>query len=323
MEKDSGPLVSIVIPTYGRPEMLRGAVKSVVDQTYFPLEIVVVDDHSPTPAEETLASISTVDLQTIRIIRHEENKGANVARNTGITNSNGDFIAFLDDDDRWDSTKIERQVEMFQRSNDSVGVVYTGQRVVNDEGRTTSIHVSEVEGNVTRALLCGARISPFSSVMVRSAVISRAGLPDERFPCWQDREWYVRLSRYCEFKPITEPLVIRRIGDYDQIGDNYIKKRDEAYPLFLKKHRPLASKYGWLCERKMEASLKQKVGKHALRDEVYSDSRSYLLQSTIHYPLFWETYLYLLISILGRRGYTIARRIKRKYEKNSFSNISL
>lgn len=313
MEGNTGPVVSVVLPTYGRPEMLVKAVSSVLKQTYSPLELLVVDDHSPEPAEETLASISTTRSQTIQIIRHEENKGANIARNTGITNANGEFIAFLDDDDRWDPTKIERQIAVFQKADDTVGVVYTGQRLVNEKGETTSIQTSEVGGKVTRSLLCGKRISPFSSIMVRSAIIPQAGLPDERFPCWQDKEWYVRLSQHCEFEPITEPLVVRRVGEHDQIGDSYVEKREEAYPLFLKKYRSLASEYGWLCRRKMEASLIQKVGKHALHNGVYHDSRKYLLQSVIHYPFFWKTWLYLFISLGGKYSYKPARKIKKKY----------
>lgn len=317
MEKNTGPLVSVVLPTYGRPEMLLDAVKSVIHQTYSSLELLVIDDHSPVPAKETLESVSTTQFRTIRIIRHDENKGANVARNTGIKNASGDFIAFLDDDDRWDPTKIERQVAIFKKVDDTVGVVYTGQRFVNDQGNTTSFHVSEIEGTVTKQLLCGARVAPFSSVMVRSEIIPQAGLPDERFPCWQDREWYVRLSRHCEFKPIPEPLVVRRIGDYDQIGDDYIQKRDRAYPLFLKKHQSLAEEYGQLCRQKMEASLMKKVGKHALRQERYHESRKFLVRSAAHYPFVLDLYIYLLISLSGNRGYKVAKKCKRQYERFS------
>ncbi|MFC7008673.1 glycosyltransferase family 2 protein [Halalkalicoccus salilacus] len=261
MGKKTGSLVTAIIPTYNRPDLLRGAVESVICQTYKNIELIVVDDHSPTPAESALSSISTSNLRSIQVIRHDKNKGANVARNTGIKNASGDFIAFLDDDDKWEPTKIERQVAAFQTADDSVGVTYTGQHFINEEGVTTSVHISKVGGDVTKRLLCGAQIAPFSSVMVRSDVIQRAGLPDERFPCWQDREWYVRLSQYCEFKPIPEPLAIRHVGKHEQIGDNYQQKRDEAYPLFLEKHRPLASKYGRVCKHKMEASLMRQLVK--------------------------------------------------------------
>lgn len=322
MERNTESLVSVVVPTYDRPDLLRDAVESILQQTYTAIEILVIDDHSPIPAEEALSSIKPTGGQIIQILRHEENKGANVARNTGIENASGDFIAFLDDDDKWDPTKIERQVTTFQESEDRVGVVYTGHRFIDNDGNTTSLHVSKVEGDVTKRLLCGARIAQFSNVMVQSDIVQQAGLPDERFPCWQDREWYVRLSQYCEFKSIPEPLVIRHSGDYDQISDNYIQKRDVAYPLFLEKYEPLAAEYGPLCKRKMVASLMEKLGKHALQQKRYREARRQLIRSTIHYPFTWGTYPYLLVSISGKPGYKVAKICKRAYERRKFSSTT-
>lgn len=318
-KKNTGPLVSAVIPTYDRPDLLRGAVESVLNQTYPNIELLVVDDHSSTPAERTLSSISTIAAQPIQVIRHDENKGANVARNTGIKNASGDFIAFLDDDDRWDSTKIERQVSVFQRSDDTVGMVYTGLRIITEDGTTTSIRSSKVSGNVTKQLLSGAQIATFSCIMVRTDVLPQAGLPDERFPSWQDREWYVRLSQHCEFEAIPEPLAIRRVGNHDRIGDNYEEKKNVSYPLFISKHQSLAAKYGPICKRKMVASLTRKLGKQALRQEMYHESREQLLRSAIHYPFAWKTYAYLLVSISGKSGYEIASKSRRSLKKYIFS----
>lgn len=310
------PLVSVVIPTYGRPKMLLTAVKSVLDQTYSNIELLIADDHSPVSAKETLSSVLPTDLQSVRIIRHDENKGANVARNTGIRNASGEFIAFLDDDDKWEPTKLQRQVITFQKTDDDVGVVYTGQRLINDEGTTTSLLIPRIKGDVTKQLLYGADMVPFSSVMVRSDVIQQAGLPDERFPCWQDREWYVRLSQYCDFEPIPEPLAIRHIGDHDQISDDYMQRRDDAYPLFLEKHQPLAAEYGRICERKMKSSLIRELGKHALRQKNHQESQKQLIKSIVHYPLNVESYLYLLVSLSGGTGYRIGKRCKQLYENH-------
>ncbi|WP_336330088.1 glycosyltransferase family 2 protein [Haloarcula sp. CGMCC 1.2071] len=106
------PLVSVVIPTYGRDEHLPAAIKSVLNQQYDRIELLVVDDGSPTPVATTLPEDILSDGR-VKTIRHKENRGANVARNTGIQTSNGDYVAFLDDDDRWDETKIGKQVDTF------------------------------------------------------------------------------------------------------------------------------------------------------------------------------------------------------------------
>ena len=95
------PLVSVVLPTYDRPALVRKAVASVGAQTYPNVELLVVDDCSPTPVEQALEGLSLGPSIAVRVLRHEENRGGNAARNTGIRVAAGEYVAFLDDDDRW------------------------------------------------------------------------------------------------------------------------------------------------------------------------------------------------------------------------------
>lgn len=302
------PLVSVVLPTYDRPERLRRAVESVNEQTYGNVELIVVDDHSSTPAEQVLADYSFEGLR-VRHIRHAENEGANTARNNGIEAARGEFIAFLDDDDEWVPTKLERQVRVFSEADPEVGVVYTGMRLLYSEGTRTVVNTTE--GDVTKDILVGRPLAPFSAVMVRAAVIERAGLPDERFPSWQDREWYLRLSQHCRFEPLPEPLTIQCRENEDRITRDFEAKRDISYPLFLSKHRSLAREHGWVYERRFVATLSESIGRAALRDESYPDARRYLLKAIVHYPFSPTSYLLLLATLGG--GYTdrLAARAQR------------
>jgi glycosyltransferase involved in cell wall biosynthesis len=97
------PSFSVVIPTYDRPDLTRRAIQSCLAQTKPPLEIIVIDDHSPIPFEWNEGSI-------VKVARHERNFGGGRARNTGIDLSQGDFICFLDSDDLWIPDKL-RDVE--------------------------------------------------------------------------------------------------------------------------------------------------------------------------------------------------------------------
>src|SRR3989338_8677774 len=99
--------VSVIIPTHNRPELLKRAVKSVLNQTYKDLEVIVVDDGLEKRADETVNSFNDSRL---KYIQHPEEKGGSAARNTGIKNSSGEFIAFLDDDDEWLPEKLEIQI---------------------------------------------------------------------------------------------------------------------------------------------------------------------------------------------------------------------
>ncbi|MFB6186238.1 MAG: glycosyltransferase family 2 protein, partial [Halobacteriaceae archaeon] len=103
LKDNSETLVSVVIPTYERPEYLQGAIQTALGQTYDNIEVIVVDDGSSDPyADEIVAEFP----QSVTCIRHDENEGLSAARNTGIRNANGEYVAFLDDDDRWHKTKI-------------------------------------------------------------------------------------------------------------------------------------------------------------------------------------------------------------------------
>jgi len=303
------PTVSVVIPTYDRPEMLQRAVESVVQQTYDSVELLVVDDHSPTPASETLERIETDTLRSVECIRHDENRGGSAARTTGIEAASGAWVAFLDDDDEWKPTKLEKQVERVTSASRDVVLVYTGIRQVGEDGSTNAVKTPTVEGNVLEQLLCGNFIGSYSAVMVDSEAIERVGMPDERFPSWQDWEWYLRLGREGAFLSVAEPLVVR-YNDHEQMSSDYETKRDVSYPLLLETGRPIARELG--LEREFEAGTAFELARAAAGNRRFGDARRYLLRSLRRDPRSVSTWLYLALTIGGRLTFYPAQRIKRK-----------
>lgn len=310
----SDPLVSVVVPAYGRPEKMTDAVRTVGDQTYEPIELIVVDDCSPTPIEPHLDGLDLPSLQRVEVYRHDENRGAAGARRTGIEESVGEFVAFLDDDDRWRETKIETQVEAIEGSDSNVGISYTGMRVVDESGDTVRTHVPNQSGNLTRTLLCRNVVGSYSTVLVKRTAIEDAGLPDERFPTWQDLEWYIRLSENWEFVAVAEPLaIIFQSESHDQMSDDFRAIRDETYPLFVESFRPLAAEYGTFFERKMRAWAAFRVGGYnALRTGNFREARRFLLRAVSLYPLEVKFWIYLGVSLGGARTYEAATRIRRR-----------
>jgi len=308
-DRGSLPLVSVVIPTYGRNDTLVEAVRSVADQTYDRIELLVVDDGSPTPVTETLDA-DLDDLESVTFIRHDSNRGANVARNTGIRAAAGDYVAFLDDDDRWMETKVDKQVAAFLESGPEVGVVYTGKRTVNPGG--TQVFVPSAEGEVLTDLLTGAQFGQFSSVMVQADVIDDAGLPDETFPAWQDREWFFRLAQHCEFQAVREPLTVRRTGLPDSITKQFETRRDVAYPLFVEKYYPLAREHGWYFARKFLATLRMDLARSAVKAGRYREARRLFLLAFLANPLYRPVHKNLLASLGGKWTYKPAAALRRK-----------
>ena len=104
------PLISIVIPVYNRADMIGRTVEGCLAQTYPEIEIVLVDDCSTDGLSEALAPFA--DEPRVRLISHEKNKGVSAARNSGVKAARGELIAFLDSDDLWRPTKLERQMAL-------------------------------------------------------------------------------------------------------------------------------------------------------------------------------------------------------------------
>lgn len=309
-QSDGGdPLVSVVIPTYGRSEQLPGAIGSVAGQTYGNVELLVVDDGSPVPVSETLSDRSFDHPGSMTVIRHDENRGANVARNTGIRAADGEYVAFLDDDDRWHEAKLQRQVTAFEAADPDVGVVYTGKRTESPAG--TTVMTPSASGDVVVDLLRGAEFGQFSSIMVRSDAIDAAGLPDERFPAWQDREWLFRLAQHCRFEPVEETLTYRDVGLPDRITKDFAAKRDVAYPLFVEKHYPLAREHGPYLARTFLATLRFNLARSAVQAGRYRQARRYFRLAFLANPLHRPVHPHLLASLGGRRTYESAASLGR------------
>jgi len=181
MTEPNYPAVTVVIPVYEQPNLLGDALDSVCEQTLDNYEVVVVDDAS----ETTMESVVDEYGEHVRLISHDENRGAAEARNTGIDAAHGEYVAFLDADDVWMPTKLEKQLEVFERGTDYLGIVYTGFVQYELDG-TAWKRYPEANGNIYRKELEQDRIHPTSTVMVHRDCLERVGGFDSSLPSRQD-----------------------------------------------------------------------------------------------------------------------------------------
>jgi len=131
LNQHSKPIVSIILPTRNRCHLIRGAVESVLNQTFSDIEVIIVDDGS---TDKTAQVVTNLNDRRIRYERLNESRGAPVARNIGISLAKGEYIAFQDSDDEWLPQKLEKQMQAFEVSKPEVGVIYTGfYRIMGNE----------------------------------------------------------------------------------------------------------------------------------------------------------------------------------------------
>lgn len=174
---DNKDLISIIIPTYKRPEMLERAIKSVFSQTYDRIEILVIDDNEPGSLwrKKTNKIMKKYKKnKNILYIKHKQNKGGATARNTGIKNSNGNYIAFLDDDDVWLPNKLELQIDRFHDSKykDELGIVYCGIKYIDENNNiiVNNKEIRKLQGDVVKEHLIKGEITTSTVLIQREAI---------------------------------------------------------------------------------------------------------------------------------------------------------
>ena len=231
------PPVTAVVPTHRRPELMRAAVQSIVDQDYpGTIEIIVVFD----ACEPELPDVVLGPNHTLRAVVNTRVRGLAGARNSGILEASHDFVAFLDDDDMWLPRKLTAQMPLFERGPE-VRLVGTAMQV--DDGR--QIHERLVPSNVVthdelvRSRVAGLHSSSF--VFRRSAIIEEIGLIDEQLPgaYGEDYDVLLRSASLAPIALVNEPLVTVRWS-----GQSYFFGRWAEYATaltyLLAKHEDIA-----------------------------------------------------------------------------------
>lgn len=207
-------LVSAIITTHNRQDLLVRAVKSVIKQTYKNIELIVVDDASEKKSDFLLKQY---ELNYIYISKNES-KGGNHARNVGIKMAKGEYVAFLDDDDYWFPNKIERQIELINEKK--CDFVYCGKKIerIAADGKTDyydSLPTPSFYGNMHKKILLTICCCTTSTMIVSRKALHEVGLFDENLSFWQDYELTIRLAQITPFYYINEPLCVYRKDNLD------------------------------------------------------------------------------------------------------------
>jgi glycosyltransferase involved in cell wall biosynthesis len=213
------PTVSIVIPSYNRGYCIEPCIRSALEQTYQNFEIIVVDDAS---TDDTRTQVLKITDSRIRYLTHETNKGGGAARNTGIRATKGEFVAFLDSDDRWHPRKLEKQILALQTLGPEWGVSYTWLSCVGEDGIETMKISPESEGECFNDILATAFMGSFSNVVVRKSLLVDVGLLDEEFRSCQDWDLFIRLCRQAKVHCLREYAVfyLQSVTDKYRISIN-------------------------------------------------------------------------------------------------------
>lgn len=217
------PLVSVIIPNYNYARYVRGAVESVLAQTYPNIEVIVVDDGSKDGSIAILGELA----DRITIVR-QRNSGVSAARNNGFAHSRGEYIAFLDADDLWLPSKVDKQFERFSQF-DGAGLVHVGVEEIDADGNSISTNLYGLEGNVSEDFLFFERavvLGGGSGVMVPRAVFEAVGGFDEQLSTSADWDLYFRISSRWPIAFVGAPLLRYRIHNSNMHSNVSLMEKD-------------------------------------------------------------------------------------------------
>lgn len=301
MKKKEQPLVSIIIPTYGRSKTLIRALKSVQNQTYKNMEIIVVDDNGAnTENQINTSQIVNKYLEAdnrIRYLYHETNLNGSAARNTGIDNSNGEYICFLDDDDEFEIDKISSQYnKLNELGNDWLGC-YTGHtRYFVEDDNSTKIYRPRKEGNILQDVLT-FKIDHVSgsSLMIKRKVINSDTRWNESLIRHQDYEFMAKIASQGKIAVISEP----KVNIYVHKGSNRQKEFKDIEKTrfeYLRHVKPLIEKlnqdeinevyfqnYYWLFKQSLKHNKILKVFNYIFKSKNYSRLFKMIILDIKHY----------------------------------------
>lgn len=298
MEK--APLVTVVIPTYNRLDLLPNAVDSVLKQTFQDFEIIVVDDGMEKRAREVVECYKD---KRIRYIKHATSKGCSGAKNTGIKNAHGRYIAFLDDDDTWMPEKLKIQATILSDTPEDVGFSFTAALEVFDNREATT-DVPEGIGDYFDFGLRRFSGMIASSLMFKGEVFEKVGYLDEAFPTHTDIELLLRVTQKYRGVGINKPLVRRAMqSGHMQMGSN-IKNRIRGREMLLERyHEEFARRPLFLAKHLTQLGMFYRtIGEYGKAREVFKKALSlnFRFLRLAHY----------LSMFFGARMYRFVRLIK-------------
>lgn len=220
--------VSVVIPAFNREQTILKCLESVINQTCPAMEILVVDDGSTDNTREIVSGFPSDKV----FLLCQQHKGAQAARNKGIINARGEYIAFLDSDDEWMPRMLEETLHCLLENGDDC-VVYS-DCYVQQENRRSLAQLLDCEGNSYAILL--KKSGPTISLLVKKDLLLEIGLLDEKVVAYQEWDTTIRLAQKAKFVHVHKPLFVYNLHEGEAISKSG-KKDIAGYGYVVRKHK--------------------------------------------------------------------------------------
>jgi len=281
--------VSIVIPTYNREDTIGRAIESALKQTYEQFEIIVVDDGS---TDETPEIVKQYNDDRIRYVRYTPNEGQNHARNVGLQNAQGEYISYLDSDDKFLPRHLEVAVKNLEQLPDEFAGVVTGHR--DDLGEEV-VEKEVYDGRVVYEDLINdmyAKIGGLSLLTFRRGILDTIGYHDENVTKCTDLDFYLQILGEYNLFGINETLCYRYKQE-DSVSIN-AKNIVDGEQVIINKYSDKLTKFNISKRRYNKAIAHTELGE-------MGNARRDFFKCILDYPYRKKYYYHFLLSIFGKQ----------------------
>jgi len=307
MNEQFYPLISVIIPTRNRTEVLKRSVKSVLKQTYKNYEIIIIDDNSNCDYKNAIEEFHS---DKIRYFRNSKNIGGSLSRNVGIKNAKGKYIAFLDDDDEFLPEKLQLQLSKFKNTEfNNLGFVYCLQKCVDDnEGIVLKFENVKVKGNALKDHLL-KNIATTSTIFIRKRILEEIN-GFKNLPAGQENDLIFRiLKRGYEVDYVDKVLVMHHEHEGERISKSN-KKIEAIKEIFKEKEE-----YFYLLTISERKEIKQQYYRTLFRNYLLENKKlgaiKYLFM-TVKSNLFnFKNFIDIIILIIGYSNFLKIKKILR------------
>lgn len=293
-------MVSVIIPTYNRAYCIEKSIRSVLDQTYRDLELIIVDDGSTDNTQEVVESIKDDRIRYI----YQENAGACVARNHGINEARGEYIAFHDSDDTWRADKLQKQMAVCDAYDPEIQFCKIAMHT--NDGTARIIPKDFASG------VCDNPVNLFgigiATVLAKHSLFDEYSF-DPDMPKWQDFELLLRIAKKYPLYCLDEVLY-----DYYLQDDNISNKTSyHAAKLLLEKHPDFAMKYPIMAEKISSTLIREADKAWSIK---HTEAEDCLKLSKEYYN---SMYLQIKRALIRLGLYNCLRRVKKIFSRHSSS----
>lgn len=282
-------MVSVIVPTRDRPELLVRALSSILGQTHPRIEVIVVDDASKTDIAPVIATFRD---DRIRLIRHDIRQGPSASRNDGIAKAKGDYISFLDDDDEWFPEKISAQLDDISKKGGRFKAGYCQGEIYNDiQGTASTYEWKGHDGDHLDQLIAGQIRPPTICFLIERECLQKVGGFRQDLGSMEDRELWIRLAEHYQFAFLDRVLFRAHVRHGLRVSQDY-QARFDAHEIIYRAHRDLLWRH-----RKAWSEFFRNYGFELLDHGYRRESIFQFMRSIATDPIGREPYVALYLGI--------------------------